>query len=85
VVVDAEAITNIDYSASRVVMDLAKRLEQSKVTLGFARLPEDMRRDFERHHLSAIIPESMVFDRLHDSLNAFEAFNPSTKRTDSPR
>jgi len=85
VVVDAEAITNIDFSASRVVADLAKRLVESKVALGFARLPDGMRHDFERHHLSEIIPESMVFDRLHDSLNAFEAFNASTSRPDSTR
>lgn len=85
VIVDAEAITNIDYSASRVVMDLAKRLDDAKVTLGFARLPEGARRDFERHHLSEIVPASMVFDRLHDSLSAFEASDASRSGSDSTR
>lgn len=85
VVVDAEAITNIDYSAARVVTELAKRMADAKVTLGFARVPEGTQHDFERHHLSKIIPESMVFDRLHDSLAAFEASNTPPSRPDSAR
>jgi sulfate permease, SulP family len=77
VVVDAEAITNLDYSASRVIAQLWSHLSAMNVTLGFARLPADARADFDRHHLTNIIGPSMIFDRLHDSLAAFEQTVPS--------
>lgn len=71
VVVDAEAITRIDYSASRVIAQLRVHLERMNIALGFARLG-DARADFDRHHLTEIIGSSMIFDRLHDALEAFE-------------
>ncbi|HEY6845418.1 MAG TPA: SulP family inorganic anion transporter [Terracidiphilus sp.] len=83
VVVDAEAITNIDYSAARAVMRLAKRLAEEKIALGFARLPQDTGHDFDRHHLSEIIAPSMIFDRIHDSLSAFDRFKESLSHPDS--
>jgi sulfate permease, SulP family len=83
VVVDAEAITNIDYSASRAVMNLAKRLAAANISLGFARMPSAARQDFDRHHLSEVIGQSMIFDRLHDSLSAFERFEGTLSRSDA--
>lgn len=71
-IVDAEAITNIDYSASRVIAELSDQLAQSGVALGFARMPVSAAADFQRHHLAALIPPSMVFDTLHQSVQAFE-------------
>jgi len=53
------------------------------VQLGFARMPPDARRDFDRHHLSQIIPATMVFDRLHDALAGFEEL-PPVNPTGSP-
>jgi SulP family sulfate permease len=70
-VVDAEAITNIDYSASRVIMRLQSHLSAMDVRLGFARLPVTAHADFERHHITDCIPAAMIFDRLHDALGAF--------------
>lgn len=72
VIVDAEAMTNIDYSAARVIAELNSQLAISDVALGFARMPWDARADFKRHHLSEVIPPDRLFDRLHDSLAAFE-------------
>jgi SulP family sulfate permease len=72
VIVDAEAMTNIDYSAARVIADLNNELAIAGVALGFARMPWDAKADFARHHLSEIIPPERIFDRLHDSLAAFE-------------
>jgi sulfate permease, SulP family len=70
-VVDAEAITQIDYSASRVIARLNDELNKNGVTLGFARMPPDTLADFHRHHLSESIPPSRIFSRLHDVLNEF--------------
>lgn len=72
VVVDAEAMTHVDYTAARVVMDLKKSLTEAGVELGFARLPWDLRSDFDRHHLTEAIGPERIFNRLHDAIAAFE-------------
>ena len=74
VIVDAEAITDIDYSASRVVAELKNDLAGAGIVLGFARLPAETRADFERHHLMEVIDHAVLFNRLHDALDAFEKF-----------
>jgi MFS superfamily sulfate permease-like transporter len=71
-VVDAEAITNIDYSASRSIARLCDQLAAAGVALGFARMPAGAAEDFQRHHLADIVPASMIFDTLHQSLQAFD-------------
>ena len=71
IVVDAEAIVQIDYSASRVIAQLNDELNKSGVALGFARMPPDTLADFQRHHLAERIPPSRIFPRLHDVLSAF--------------
>jgi sulfate permease, SulP family len=76
VVVDAETMTHVDYSAARVVMNLKKNLTESGVELGFARVPWDLRSDFERHHLTEVIGEAWIFPRLHDAIAAFEKSQP---------
>ena len=72
VVVDAEAMTHVDYTASRVVMALKKSLTEAGVELAFARAPWDLRSDFDRHHLTESIGPERMFNRLHDAITAFE-------------
>jgi high affinity sulfate transporter 1 len=71
-IVDAEAITNLDYSAARVVLELLQNLTSGGTQLGFARISWDLRADFTRHHLTESIDPSLIFDRLHDARKAFE-------------
>jgi MFS superfamily sulfate permease-like transporter len=73
VVVDAEAMTHVDYTAARVVLELKKDLARSGVELAFARLPWDLRAEFDRHHLTGAIGPSRIFNRLHDAIAAFDA------------
>jgi MFS superfamily sulfate permease-like transporter len=73
VVVDAEAITHVDYTASRVVMLLKKNLTEAGIELAFARMPWDLRSDFDRHHLTETVGPARIFNRLHDALAAFDA------------
>jgi sulfate permease, SulP family len=75
-IVDAEAITNVDYSAARVVIELQKNLADAGVTLGFARVPWNTKADFERHHLTETIHSALIFNRLHDALDAYEKLYP---------
>jgi MFS superfamily sulfate permease-like transporter len=76
VVVDAEAITHVDYSAARVVLELKKNLTTAGVVLAFARVPWDLRADCDRHHLTEAIGETRIYSRLHDAIAAFEAARP---------
>ncbi len=70
-IVDAEAITHLDYSAARVVQELQQNLSSGGTQLGFARIPWDLRADLARHHVTESINPSLIFNRLHDALAAF--------------
>jgi sulfate permease, SulP family len=70
-VVDAEAITNVDYTAARVVRELHQELADRGVALVFARAPASLRADLDRHLLTEVIGPTQFFDRLHDAVAAF--------------
>ncbi len=72
VIVDAEAMTHMDYTAARIVKRLKANLDEAGVELGFARLPWDLRSDFDRHHVTEVIGPAWIFNRLHDAIAAFE-------------
>jgi MFS superfamily sulfate permease-like transporter len=80
-IVDAEAITNVDYSAARVVEELKKYLTSAGVVFGFARVPWNTRTDFDRHHLTEAISPSLIFNRLHDAVDAYEKLHGRLKQT----
>jgi sulfate permease, SulP family len=70
-VVDAEAITNVDYTAARMVRQLHKELIDHGVLLVFARAPLSLKADLDRHLLTQVIGPAQFFDRLHDAAAAF--------------
>ncbi|SRR5579885_128857 len=76
VIIDAEAITNIDYTAARVIRDLHRRLETAGIVLAFARVAPSLASDLARHRLIGVIGESRVFPRLHDALAGFARSHP---------
>jgi SulP family sulfate permease len=80
-VVDAEAITNIDYTAARMLHDLHQGLSQADVTLAFARVSDYLQSDFDRHHITEVIGAEMIFAHLHDALNAFAKFDQQSGAT----
>jgi sulfate permease, SulP family len=82
-IVDAEAISDIDYSAARVVEELKKYLASAGVAFGFARLQGNSRADFDRHHLTECIGSSWIFNRIHDALDAYQP-PQSNRRTPPP-
>ena len=71
-IVDAEAITYLDYSAARVVREVQQSLAASGTQLGFARMRWDLKADFTRHGLNDVIDPSLIFNRLHQAVAAFE-------------
>jgi sulfate permease, SulP family len=77
-IVDAGAITNVDFTAARVVRELQKDLAARGVGLAFARVQSDLRPDFDRHHLTEAIGPSRIFDSLHGALASLRHKNPTT-------
>ncbi len=77
-VVDAEAISNLDYTAARVLLRLQKELAQDGVVLAFARVPPSLRADLDRHHITEVVGADLLFPRLHDALDAFTKVSQET-------
>ncbi|HEY2484555.1 MAG TPA: SulP family inorganic anion transporter [Candidatus Binataceae bacterium] len=70
-VVDAEAITNVDYSAARMLRELNQDLKQINVEFSFARTATSLRADLIRHRVIEVIGEERIFPRLHNATAAF--------------
>jgi sulfate permease, SulP family len=70
-VVDAGAITHVDYTAARVVRELHDDLAQRGVQMVFAHVQSDLKPDLDRHHLTEVIGTDRIFDTLHASLDCF--------------
>jgi MFS superfamily sulfate permease-like transporter len=68
VVLDAGAITSLDYSAARVVRPLVEELTARGITLLIAHADPALRSDLARHHLSDVIRDERIFERLHDAI-----------------
>ena len=73
VVVDAEAMTHLDYTAARTFQGLKKNLTDAGIELAFARVPWDLKSDFDRHHVTETIGPDRIFNKLHEATAAFEA------------
>lgn len=67
-VVDAGAITNVDYSAARVLRDLHEDLTRDGVVLMLVHAQSSLQADLDRHRLTDVIGADHVFDSLHEAL-----------------
>ena len=70
-VVDAEAITHVDYSAARAVREVHDQLASRGVVLAFARVRAELQADMDRHNLIEIIGRDRIYRRLHDARSQF--------------
>jgi sulfate permease, SulP family len=68
VIVEAGAITHMDYTAARVVRELIDNLAQRGVTFVLANVQTDLKADLDRHHLSGVIGASHLFENLQEAL-----------------
>jgi sulfate permease, SulP family len=69
-VIDASAMTDVDYSAARSVRSLCTDLRHRGVKLVFARVAPYLRADLDRHRITAAVGESCVFETLHQAIAA---------------
>ena len=67
-VVDASAITDVDYSAARSVGELCATLKSSGIEVVFARVNRYLRSDMDRHGITPIVEERCIFGTLHEAL-----------------
>jgi sulfate permease, SulP family len=67
-VVDASAITDIDYSAAQSVRELIDELTRRGVSIVFARVSSYLRSDMDRHHITEAVGERRIFATLHEAL-----------------
>ena len=75
-IVDAEAITDLDYSAARSIRELLDDLAREKVGMMFARVGPFLRSDMDRHGVTAAIGEARVFTTLHEAIAAASGGTP---------
>jgi sulfate permease, SulP family len=69
-IVDAGAITDIDYSAAQSLRDLLDELGRQGVDVVFARVSPYLRSDMDRHGVTVAIGERKIFSRLHEAIAA---------------
>jgi MFS superfamily sulfate permease-like transporter len=72
IVVDAAAITDIDYSAARTMRSLLGELAQRDIRFIIARANQFLRADLDRHGVTASLGGGQVFATLHEGLAAAE-------------
>jgi MFS superfamily sulfate permease-like transporter len=69
-VIEADAITNLDYTAARVVLALIEELARQNVRIAFARVSASLRADMDRHGVTAAVGADKLFDTRHEALAA---------------
>jgi SulP family sulfate permease len=69
-IVDASAITDIDYSAPQSIRDLIDELKRRDVQIVFARVSRYLQSDMDRHHITEVVSQRWIFAPLHDAVAA---------------
>jgi high affinity sulfate transporter 1 len=69
-ILDAGAITSVDYSAARVLKELLSDLARAGVGLVMVHAPASLRSDLDRHRLTDAIGPQRIFESLHEALAA---------------
>jgi high affinity sulfate transporter 1 len=72
-VIDARAITGLDFSAGRAVAELHQDLAKAGVTLAFIEVPEKHHEDLERMGLVDLIGARRIFDSRHACVAAYKS------------
>jgi len=67
-VIDASAITDIDYSAAQAVRDLLADLHGRGVNVAFGRVSPSLRDDIDRHHITEAVGADRLFKSLHEAI-----------------
>ena len=69
-VIEADAITNLDYTAARVVLTLIREMACRNISIAFARVSASFRADMDRHGVTAAVGADKLFSTRHEALAA---------------
>jgi sulfate permease, SulP family len=75
-IVDASAITDIDYSAAQSVREFIDELKRRGVQIVFARVSPYLRSDMDRHHITDAVSTEWIFATLHEAMTAVRERSP---------
>ncbi len=67
-VIDACAMTDIDFSAARSLRDLCEEFNRCNINFVFGRVNAYLREDMDRHGITAAIGGQFIFSTLHEAL-----------------
>lgn len=71
-ILEARAITEIDFSASRMLRDLIQQLSSQNVVFVVSGLAPDVKLQFDRDGLTALMGANTFFNHLEDALAAYQ-------------
>jgi MFS superfamily sulfate permease-like transporter len=74
-VIEADAIVDVDYTAARVVATLIGDLRRQKVGIAFSRVSASLRADMDRHGVTAAIGAGYLFPTRHAALAVVQGSN----------
>jgi high affinity sulfate transporter 1 len=77
IVVDAGAITDLDYAAGKTIRNLVQDLDQRGTRLILARVSQFLRADLTRHGITPLLGEDRIFATLHEGVEAAQKGGPS--------
>lgn len=81
IVIDASAITDIDYSAAIAIRKLLTDLAERGVHSVFGRVSSYLKADMQRHCISDIVGEENIFPQLHTALAAARLHTQQDSKT----
>jgi sulfate permease, SulP family len=67
-VVDAGAITDVDYSAAQSIRVLIEDIKRQNIGMIFGRVSPYLRLDLDRHHLTETLGAGQIFTTLHEAI-----------------
>lgn len=70
-VVDAGAITDLDFSAGRALIDLQQDLAKQGVVLALTRVSTSLREDLDRQEVTGVIGAGRIFSSRKHCLAAY--------------
>ena len=75
-IVDASAVTDVDFSAAQSVRDLIDELQRRGIRVVFARVSRYLRSDMDRHHITEAVGVQWIFTTLHEAVTAVRRSTP---------
>jgi len=80
-IIESDAITNLDYTAARVALRLIEELRRRHVVLMFARASASLLADMARHGVTAAVGADHLFATRHAALAAVQRLAPAQPQT----